>query len=114
MYFPIDETHPESSASRTSSFSRAPICGFEIGIKLFGIDGLLDRSDEGLESLPLSFFCIACRHHFVTRTGDGQPLIGTIEQGPDPPYGVLRRPIGHDRLAIAHALRIVAIVRKQQ
>src|SRR5215475_7953873 len=41
MYFPIEDTQPESSASSTSSFSRGPISGFEIGIKLSDIIGLL-------------------------------------------------------------------------
>src|SRR5712692_12066532 len=53
MYFPIDDTHPESSASRTSSFSRAPMYGFEIGIKLSDIIDLLIRSNERLETFPL-------------------------------------------------------------
>src|SRR6266403_1155116 len=102
MYLPIDDTHPESSAFSTSSFSRAPMNGFEIGIKLSDIVDLLDQSNERFEALPLSFLRIASRYHFMARTGDAHSFIGSLKISLDLLYCLLRRIICRDRLAVPH------------
>src|SRR5260370_10252833 len=99
MYFPIDETHPESRASRTSSFSRAPMNGFEIGIKLSDIIGLLNRRNERLEALPLSFFRITSRYHFMACARETQSFLGIFKQRLDLPYSLLLRGACRSRLA---------------
>src|SRR5215475_12861752 len=65
MYFPIEDTQPESSASSTSSFSRGPINGCEIGMNGFDMLRLLYRSHQRLKALPLDVLGIMRRYHVV-------------------------------------------------
>ena len=50
------DRHTGYSVRKRKVSLRAEPSGSEIGIKLSDIGGLLDRSDERLETLPLSFF----------------------------------------------------------